>query len=341
MLTASPPSPVNVLVVDESAEDRCVLRQMVDRPGYTIVEAASSSDALAHLARQHFAVMLVDVVMPDMDGFELAEHIRAQEHTRSVPILFVTGQGADPSQVARGYRVGAVDYLVKPLAPDIVRAKVAVFAEIDRQRMLVEASLREKEVLLREIHHRVKNNLQIISSLLNLQASRQSDDVKRLFVETNARVRSIALVHEQLHRAANFAAIDIHHYLTSLTLGLVQTYGSLRTEVSVQASSTALTIDVAIPCGLIVNELVSNALRHAFPDDVSGKLVVTMAEQEDSFVLEVCDDGIGIPAEIDTDQPTSMGLQLVRSLAHQLRGTIEFERDKGTRVRITFPRPSS
>ncbi len=332
-------SSINVLVVDDRAENRLALRAMLSRPGYTIVEAASSADALKELLKHDFAVLLIDVVMPDMDGFELAELVRAREHTKHVPILFVTGQAADTELVTRGYRVGAVDYLVKPLSAEIVRAKVSVFAEIYRQRMQIESSLREKEVLLREIHHRVKNNLQIISSLLNLQASRQTEDVKALFVETNARVRSIALVHEQLNRTDNFTAININGYLSALTSGLVQTYGTLRTDVKVDATSTTLTIDVAIPCGLIVNELVSNALKYAFPDERSGKIVVTLTEEPQTITLEVCDDGIGIPESVDLERPSTMGLQLVRSLAQQLDGTFELERTHGTRVRIRFPRP--
>lgn len=339
-LHGSPPSSntVNVLVVDDKAENRLALRAMLARPGYTIVEAESSTEALRELLKRNFAVLLLDVVMPDMDGFTLAELVRAREVTQTVPILFVTAQAADQNLVARGYRVGAVDYLVKPLVPDIVRAKVSVFAEIYRQRMLIESSLHEKEILLREIHHRVKNNLQIISSLLNLQASRLSNDLKPLFIETTARVRSIALVHEQLYRAESFTAIDVDRYFRALTAGLLQTYGSTRTMLTVHAASSTVTIDVAIPCGLIINELVSNALRHAFPDDREGTIVVTLTEHPDSFMLEVCDDGIGMPPGIEVECATTMGLQLVTSLAHQLGGTIVFERKQGTRVHLRFPK---
>jgi two-component sensor histidine kinase len=327
---------VNVLVV---AEDTETLRAILVDAGYAIIAAGSGADALRALAQHELAVVLLDVTLPDMDGLALAELVRTKEPTKHVPILFVADAAADMELVTRGYLVGAADFLVKPLVPAIVRAKVAMFAEMYRQRVQIESSLREKSVLLREIHHRVKNNLQIISSLLNLQASRQSSDVRMLFVETNARVRSIALVHEQLHRSDDFSAIDIYSYLKALTSGLLQTYGTLRTDVRVDGAASALTIDTAIPCGLIVNELVSNALKYAFPNERSGKIAVSLNEESDCMTLQVCDDGIGIPDTVDIARAPTMGLQLVRSLAQQLGGTIDLERDHGTRVRIRFPRP--
>jgi two-component sensor histidine kinase len=326
---------VNVLVV---AEDTETLRALLADAGYVIIAARSGADALLVSSQYVLGVMVVDVTLPDMDGLELAELVRTKEHTKHVPILFVTGD-TDAELVVRGYRVGAADFLVKPFVPEIVRAKVTMFAEIYRQRVQIECSVREKDVLLREIHHRVKNNLQVISSLLNLQASRQSSDVRKLFVETHARVRSIALVHEQLHRSDNFSAIDIYGYLKALTAGLLQTYGTLRTDVTVRGTAHALEIDAAIPCGLIVNELVSNALKYAFPNERGGTIAVSLSEEAEAVTLQVCDDGIGIPDTVDIERAPTMGLQLVRSLAQQLGGTIDLERDQGTRVRIRFPRP--
>ena len=193
-------------------------------------------------------------------------------------------------------------------------------------------------LLLREMHHRVKNNLQIISSLLNLQAARQSEDVRSLFIETNARIRSIALVHEHLNLGDDFTALDLGRYLTALTSGLQQTYGAHRAAITVRAPASAILIDVAIPCGLIVNELVSNALKHAFPTERTGTICVAVSEHSDSFMLEVTDDGIGMPVDIDTRRASTMGLQLMRTLAHQLGGDITFHCEGGTTARIVFPK---
>jgi two-component sensor histidine kinase len=146
-------------------------------------------------------------------------------------------------------------------------------------------------------------------------------------------------VHEQLHRSDDFSAIDIYSYLKALTAGLLQTYGTLRTDITVEGTASALTIDTAIPCGLIVNELVSNALKYAFPNERSGTIAVSLCEEPEGVMLQVSDNGIGIADTVDIEHAPTMGMQLVRSLAQQLGGTIDLVRDHGTRVRIRFPRP--
>jgi two-component sensor histidine kinase len=330
---------VNVLIVDDLAANRMALRAVLSDPGYTIIEAASSSAALRELLDREFAVLLLDVVMPDMDGIELAKLIRARDATRSVPILFVTAEADAPDLIERGYRAGAVDYLVKPLVPAIVCAKVGIFRDLYLKRIQIQAALHEKEILLREVHHRVKNNLQIISSLLNLQAARQPAEIRILFAEANARIRSIALVHEQLHLAQDLGALDVARYLDAVAAGLLQTYGSPRTHVEVKASPRTLSMDSAIPCGLIVNELVSNALRHAFPGDRPGKIEIRLTADNGGLELEVQDDGVGISPLVDVTHPGTMGLELVNALAHQLGGTFDVRRGTGTVARVRFPRP--
>jgi two-component sensor histidine kinase len=145
-------------------------------------------------------------------------------------------------------------------------------------------------------------------------------------------------VHEQLNFGDDFTALDLRRYLTALTSNLLQTYGSHHAVITVRAPASAILIDVAIPCGLIVNELVSNALKHAFPEERTGTISVVVTEHSDSFTLEVSDDGVGIPLTIDTKRASTMGLQLMRSLAHQLGGDIVFERERGTAARIVFPK---
>jgi PAS domain S-box-containing protein len=205
----------------------------------------------------------------------------------------------------------------------------------------IKASLKEKEVLLKEIHHRVKNNLQVICSLLNLQAGYTSDQpTSEMFRESQQRVRSMALVHETLYRAQDLARIDFAEYVQSLTASLARSYG--RPEISValkgERSSVFLGVDKAVPCGLIVNELVSNALKHAFPKGRKGEVCVTL--QGDSglqLTLDVSDDGVGFPARLDFRNTTSLGLQLVNTLTEQLQGTIALQNYGGTTFQIQFP----
>jgi two-component sensor histidine kinase len=204
----------------------------------------------------------------------------------------------------------------------------------------VKASLQEKEVLLREIHHRVKNNLQVISSLLNLQATVVQDaSLMAQYQDSQNRIRSMALIHEQLYRSDNLAEIDLGVYLRELTASLAQTYHRQAEGIAfqVEADSVLLDIDTAVPCGLLVNELVSNALKHAFPDGRKGTVTVELRCEAGSQVrLVIHDDGVGLPPGLDLRQTTSLGLQLVNSLVRQIAAGLEISTGAGTRFEIKF-----
>ena len=220
--------------------------------------------------------------------------------------------------------------------------------EQKRARDLVAESLREKEVLLREIHHRVKNNLQVISSLLNLQlASEPSAEARKGLIESQSRIQSMALIHQLLYQSKDLARIDFDEYLRALVEYLVTAYDDFgRITATVNAPRVRLDLDRSIPCGLIVNELVTNSFRHAFPEQRRGNVSIDIRQADDTtLVLEVRDDGIGMPPDFDLQTAATFGLQIARSLTAQLGGTIELVPGTGTNVRITFPmasqRPSS
>ncbi len=204
----------------------------------------------------------------------------------------------------------------------------------------LKASLGEKEVLLKEIHHRVKNNLQIISSLLHLQATATDDPtIQMQYQDSQNRIRSMALIHERLYRSGNLASIDFSPYLHDLADSLVQTYRSQsqRLKLKIETDPVLLDIDTAVTCGLLVNELVSNAFKHAFPDGRDGEIAVEMRYGVDGqYRLTVCDNGIGLPADVDLLQSKTLGLQLVANLTKQLGGTISLSTDEGTSVVASF-----
>ncbi|RJP75261.1 MAG: PAS domain-containing protein [Candidatus Zixiibacteriota bacterium] len=189
----------------------------------------------------------------------------------------------------------------------------------------LKASLDEKVVLLKEIHHRVKNNLQIISALLGLQRGRVTDPgAETILRDSQNRIRSIALVHEKLYRSHDLARVDLAEYLGALAGSLVQSYAAApRVTLEIEAEPVHLDIDTILPCGLIVNELVSNALKHAFPGRRDGAITVSLAAAEGAVRLRVRDDGVGFPPEVDYRRSDSLGLQLIRSLAGQLGATLE------------------
>ncbi len=205
----------------------------------------------------------------------------------------------------------------------------------------LKSSLIEKEVLLREIHHRVKNNLQVISSLLNLQvASETSEQSRRSLLESQNRIQSMALVHQQLYRATDLGSIDVTEYLRALAIRLLATYslGGERISLDVEGPSMKLPIDRVIPCGLIVNEIVANAIEHAFPDEREGHISIKLEHRDPGMaVLTIRDDGIGIPVELTQRGQSSFGLQIARTLTQQLDGTITIARDVGTVVQLAFP----
>ena len=212
--------------------------------------------------------------------------------------------------------------------------------ELSHANSLLTSSLKEKEVLLKEIHHRVKNNLQVISSLLNLQASFIHDkEVLTIFIESRNRVRSMALVHEKLYQSKDLARIDFADYIRALTINLLSSFAgkSSSVRVSVEIDGVMLGVDAAVPCGLIVNELVSNSFKYAFPEGRRGQICVAMEQRNGSLRLTVSDDGVGFPGNINFRNTDSLGLQLVNTLTEQLDGEIELTNGTGTIFAICFP----
>jgi two-component sensor histidine kinase len=204
----------------------------------------------------------------------------------------------------------------------------------------IRASLQEKEVLLQEIHHRVKNNMQVISSLLYLQADHiQDKQVRELFQESRQRVRSMALIHEQLYQSQDLGRIDFAEYIESLTHHLWRSHGASHVTLQLDIAPLLLSIEGAIPCGLIINELVSNAFKHVFPNGHTGEIWVELRSSESGQVtLIVKDNGVGLPPDFDLYHCTSLGLTLVNTLIkQQLKGTIEMrQQTRGTEFELTF-----
>ena len=220
---------------------------------------------------------------------------------------------------------------VSGIARDITASK-----EADRR---LKASLQEKEVLLKEVHHRVKNNLQVVSSLLNIEAGRMSNpEAIAAFRKSQSRVRSIAAFHEGVYQAKDLAHVDMDRYVGDLLRGLRGTYGATgdRVATKVDVHGVVLGADLAIPCGLIVNELITNALKHAFPHG-GGTIEVALQRRGGCLVLRVADDGVGLPEAFDLASLPSLGLQLVQTLSEQIGGTLGVDRgDRGVAFTVTF-----
>jgi two-component sensor histidine kinase len=246
---------------------------------------------------------------------------------------------ANPIHDESGQLLGAVNVLVD--ISDRQRAEMALRESEAR----LKVALREKEILLKEIHHRVKNNLQVICSLLSLQSDAIQDQrLRDLFHDSEQRIRTMALIHETLYQASNMACFSLAPYVRRLSESLLRAYGAEAGRVTLKTHLDELTLplDSAIPCGLILHELLSNALKHAFPDGQRGEISLELRAEPDQHVtLRVANTGVGFPDGLDFRQTDSLGLQLVCALAEQLEGTITLERHGGTAFMLTFPLPST
>lgn len=222
----------------------------------------------------------------------------------------------------------------------IVDADITSTKKMQRQ---IQKSLQEKDVLLKEIHHRVKNNLQIIISLLNLQSGYLKDEsTLKAVKDGQLRVRSMALVHEKFYQAEELTEINFGEYIEKLCQYLYQAYGDKtdRIRVSLNTEPIGLDMDTAMPCGLLINEIVSNSYKYAFPGDRQGEIGIKFRRENGQILLEISDNGIGFPAGFDVEKAESLGMQLIQALTLQIDGQLEVEKDHGARfsVRFTYPK---
>jgi two-component sensor histidine kinase len=247
--------------------------------------------------------------------------------------------------VWKGELFGSAVIITFNQTPDFTPSLVETFintASVAIQRKSAEdvivKSLREKEVMLKEIHHRVKNNLQIVSSLLELQAHQITDEATRaLFSDSQSRVKSMALVHERLYRSTDLAHINYKIYLEELVEYLFSTFTRKNIRYEIDADEIMLDIDSAVPSGIIINELVTNSLKYAFPDGREGLIRLSLRQHKDYVLLEVSDNGIGMPESMNLADSKTLGLELVLALIEQLNASFELNRGNGTRFSIKIP----
>jgi PAS domain S-box-containing protein len=475
-------TPIKILLVDDDPRNLMALESILDCSDYHLTKTRSGPEALMALLNEDFALLVLDIEMPGMNGWELAQLIKDRKKTQHLPIIFLTAHYAEDEHILQGYTAGAVDYLTKPVHPAILRSKVAVFVDLcrkaaleesnralhkeiaerrqaeealrektvalenaaegisridpqgyyitvnqayaalsgyppqemvgmewqntvvpaDQQKLMaayqemlthdkaevevqglrkdsspfyqqlvlikandregrftghfcfmreiterkraeeqIKASLHEKEVLLREIHHRVKNNMQVICSLLNLQSGYIRDpEALALFRESESRIRLMAIIHEKLYQNESLSRVDFSEYLSSLSSLLFTTYvaNPEAVQLATHFDLVFLDIDTAVPLGLIVNELVSNSLKYAYPEGRSGVVELALrAGPDNQYTLIVRDQGIGLPAGFDVSTSNTLGLYLVNILSAQLGAALSVESNgQGTTFEVTF-----
>lgn len=311
---------------------------LVDRGG-VIEKANEQAESLFGYDRSELVGQRVEKLIPDRFA---VHHVAHRSDYLTAPRMRPMGAGLELFARRKDQSEFPVDIMLSPIDATSESRVLCVVRDISERKEAerVLDALHEKEVLLKELHHRVKNNLAAISSLFYLQSTYTRDEPTiRILKESQDRVRSMALVHESLYRSENFAAIDFGEYAEALSARLLRSHapphGTI--ELKTELASVLMGVDLAVPCGLILNELMTNALSHAFPDGRSGTIRIGLRCVETGlYALEVSDSGVGIPADLVIEASHSLGLRLIQSLTHQVEGRFELlPAHPGTTARLT------
>lgn len=351
---------LSILLVDDETTTRMMLRAAMENEGFRVVEASNGLECIDLFKKERPDIVLLDAVMPEMDGFsccaalqDLSDRGLSEAEADGPPILIITSL-EDSQSVEQAFAAGATDYITKPIQWALLRHRVRGLRDsIERRQAEAEIrrSLKEKEALLKEIHHRVKNNLQIISSLLSLQAGTIVDEgALGCLRESQNRVRLMAMIHEKLYRSADIGKINLADYIQDLSSYVTNSYGldSSRVRLSIDISDIFLQTDTAVSCGLIINELISNSLKYAFPklqDNLAAGQtaansnntieIVAKPTGSDYFFITYKDNGVGLPEEFDVENATTLGLQLISTLTEQIGGLLAIKKGRPTEFNLT------
>ncbi|MCC8938935.1 response regulator [Bradyrhizobium sp. Arg68] len=351
-MTSPPPT---LLYIDDDATLARLVERGLTRAGFKVVHAASGQEGLDRLVQGGIDVVALDQYMPGLDGLETLEQIL--KIPDAPPVVFVTAS-QDSAIAVTALKAGAADYLVKDVRGEFIpllqvavngairqaaiqKARDEAEAEVHASRDRYAALAAEREVLLREVNHRVGNSLQIIASLLHLQAnSATQDDVKAALTNAMGRVAAVAQVHRRLYTSQDFKTVMLNQYLEALLEDLRRSAeGNKMSRLTLKAVPIEIDPDRAVAIGIIVNELVMNAVKYAYPDG-SGPIDIELKPQGDDVVLAISDDGVGYDDKADP-RGTGMGQRIVTAMAAKLDASVE--RDparKGTRFVVRFARVS-
>lgn len=368
----------DVLLIDDDEQKHLIINSILDDSSLNLITCKSGEEGLRLLLKHEFAVILLDVNMPGMNGFETAKLIRNRPKTEYTPIIFITAFHYTDMDVMAGYSSGAVDFIFSPIKAGILKAKVLAFVDlykkthqIERQKteleqlrdhleetvakrtsaleaeievrkmaeMKIKDSLLEKEVLLAEIHHRVKNNLAIVSALLRLEMNNLKENkLKAILDSSMSRIESISMIHEKLYQAESFSHLKFKDYIEDLVNNICRSHNSAFKKVTMctDIEDILINLNQAIPCALIFNELLNNAYKHAFINRSKGRIYISIKEENNHATLTVKDNGVGLPPNFELDKSDTLGTQLVSILSKQLQADLRVYNDNGACFIIEF-----
>ena len=377
---------MKVILVDDNEDARYILKTVLTAAGHQVHEATNGKVALCLGRTVRPDLIISDILMPEMDGFQLCREIRKDDTFKHTPFVFYTATYTDSKDEQLASELGADRFIRKPMegelflqeiqavARHVARGEIQasepvldedttylklynerliqklekkVFAleqEIAERKQIedrLKTLLTEKEVLLRELYHRTKNNMYVIQSMLTLQSAfSQNHEVERIVTDIGHKIQAMALVHQKLYQASDLSQVRLQEYLPELTHLLQQSYtiSPSRVTVRLDIDPVVLLIDTAIPCGLILNELLCNAFQHAFPDERNGVIHIQLTKDDQGLItLQVSDNGVGVPSGFDFHAQDTLGVQSIVMVAeHQLQGTVAFTTNHGVTCRIQF-----
>jgi len=354
--------PLRLLHIEDSLSDAALTERSLAKAGYELCSERimNAHEMKAALARQPWDLIIADYRLPEFDAPAALSVL--QESGLDIPFIVVSGAIGEELAVAI-MRAGAQDYVLKDalarLAPAVEReirdartrrerAQAEQALNESREQFIEQALalerqtvlLQQRETMLREIHHRVKNNMQVMSSLLSLQSRAASNsETKRMLADNQNRIQSMALLHEILYQSRDLALVDFSKYLLRMVEHLFRSYGVSSRQIRLQSDLDPIKIDLddALPTGLLISEVISNSLKHGFPEGRNGEIRILLRHQTGETVsLVVSDSGVGLPADVDWTTSRSLGLRLVRALADQLRASLDIRSEGGTEVRLVF-----
>jgi two-component sensor histidine kinase len=335
------PAPSEIILnVDDNEPGRYATTRILSRAGFQVIEAGTGSEALRLVRSASPQLIILDVNLPDMNGIEVCRQIKSDPQTAATMVLQVSATNIAVLDRVQSLSAGADSFLIEPVEPEELEAVARALLRLHRTESELRRSLAERELLLREVNHRVKNSLQLVLSMLSLQSNEfREAGARELFTKAIARVSAIASIHERLYQDNDPLTIDMQTYLSGLCAELARAgigeerHGDLRTDIE----SLRLPTEHGVSIALLVNELVINALKHGRPVDRPPVIRVSLRRVENGQArLTIADNGPGLSGGA-TDTPSGLGTRLISMLVRQLNGELRIEDADGYAAHITFP----
>lgn len=336
-----PETPETILNVNDNEAARYATTRILHRAGFKVLEASTGTEALQITREDLPPLVILDINLPDLNGVEVCRRIKTDPATSSTMVLQMSATNIAVIDRVNSLAAGADSFLVEPVEPEELEAVSKALLRLHRSESALRRALSERELLLKEVNHRVKNSLQLVLSMLSLQGHRfKEPETRELFTKAISRVTAIAAIHERLYQDADPLTVEMHTYLTGLCAELVRASGmedNAQATLQIEVEQMRLPTEHGVAVALVVNELVMNALKHAQPTSGSTTINVRLVRHGSGQVrLSVADNG-SMP-EQSPSEVAGLGTQLIRMLARQLNGTVSIERAAGTyAVHVTFP----